>query len=207
MAMVTTEIVFEIIVSPFLVFFPFCTLPINVFNSHWPNEPKITSLTLIRRRKWTVRLTWCIINFISKQTQWMYRFQGDLLPCPLTQINSRSTTVVQYLCCGPDLAFHYTKRSFSTVRVHSHCRKSKTTASEKIQPLLFDNMFATLKLEFIVTKMFSDTVSRCYTRGESEDHTGEKACKVLRDPPWLWNPGQTSPEPQNRGISGPTRRT
>ena len=34
-------------------------------------------------------------------------------------------------------------------------------------------------------------VSRCYTRGESEDHTSEKACK--RDPPWLWNPGQTSP--------------
>ena len=34
------------------------------------------------------------------------------------------------------------------------------------------------------------TVSRCYTRGESQDHTDEKTCK--RDPPWLWNPGQTS---------------
>ena len=28
-----------------------------------------------------------------------------------------------------------------------------------------------------------------------------------RDPPWLWNPGQMSPEIQNRGISGPTKRT
>ena len=26
-------------------------------------------------------------------------------------------------------------------------------------------------------------------------------------PSWLWNPGQTSPEVQNRGISGPTKRT
>ena len=43
------------------------------------------------------------------------------------------------------------------------------------------------------------TVSRCHTRGESEDRTSKKACK--RDPPWLCNPGQTSPEVQNRGIS------
>ena len=49
------------------------------------------------------------------------------------------------------------------------------------------------------------TVSRCCTRGESEDHTGEKARK--KDPPWLWNIGQTSPEVQNRGISGPMKRT
>ena len=27
-----------------------------------------------------------------------------------------------------------------------------------------------------------------------------------RNPPWLWNPGQTSPEVQNRGISGPTKK-
>ena len=30
--------------------------------------------------------------------------------------------------------------------------------------------------------------------------------KHARDPHWLWNPGQTSPEVQNRGISGPTKR-
>ena len=65
-------------------------------------------------------------------------------------------------------------------------------------------MIAMLKLEFIVTKMFSDTVSRCYTRGESEDHTSEKACKGYT---LALNPGQMSPEVQNRGISGPTRRT
>ena len=35
---------------------------------------------------------------------------------------------------------------------------------------------------------------------------GEEACK-WGNPPWLWNPGQTSPEVQNRGISGPTKRT
>ena len=28
-----------------------------------------------------------------------------------------------------------------------------------------------------------------------------------RDPPWLWNPEQMSPEVQKRGISGPTKRT
>ena len=28
-----------------------------------------------------------------------------------------------------------------------------------------------------------------------------------RDPPWLWNPEQTSPELQNRSISDPTKRT
>ena len=27
------------------------------------------------------------------------------------------------------------------------------------------------------------------------------------NPPWLWNRGQSSPEVQNRGISGPTKRT
>ena len=34
-----------------------------------------------------------------------------------------------------------------------------------------------------------------------------QARKHLRDPPWLWNSEQTSPEVQNRGISGPTKRT
>ena len=28
-----------------------------------------------------------------------------------------------------------------------------------------------------------------------------------RNPPWLWNPEQTSPEVQKTGISGPTKRT
>ena len=32
-----------------------------------------------------------------------------------------------------------------------------------------------------------------------------QARKHARDPPWLWNPGQKSPEVQNRGISGPTK--
>ena len=36
--------------------------------------------------------------------------------------------------------------------------------------------------------------------------TGEEVHK-RGNPPWLWNPGQTSPEVQNRGISGPTKRT
>ena len=46
------------------------------------------------------------------------------------------------------------------------------------------------------------TVSRCYTRGEYEDHTGQRAPK--NDPAWLWDPGQKS---RNRGISGPTKRS
>ena len=34
-----------------------------------------------------------------------------------------------------------------------------------------------------------------------------KRQSMQRDPPRLWNPGQTSPEVQNRGINGPTKRT
>ena len=45
---------------------------------------------------------------------------------------------------------------------------------------------------------------------KGKDHT-EVACRQesvqARNPPWLWNPGQTSPEVQNRGASGPTKRT
>ena len=37
-------------------------------------------------------------------------------------------------------------------------------------------------------------------------HAGDKTCKQ-GGPPWLWNQGQMSPEVQNRGISGPTKRT
>ena len=52
------------------------------------------------------------------------------------------------------------------------------------------------------------TVSRCCTRGESQEFM---ACRwqstQVRDPPWLWNPGETSSEVQNRGISGSTKRT
>ena len=36
--------------------------------------------------------------------------------------------------------------------------------------------------------------------------TGNEACKQ-GDLPWLWNPRQTSPEVQNRNISGSTKRT
>ena len=32
-------------------------------------------------------------------------------------------------------------------------------------------------------------------------HVGNEAC-MQEDPPWLLNPGQTSPEIQTRGISG-----
>ena len=34
-----------------------------------------------------------------------------------------------------------------------------------------------------------------------------KTRKYARDIPWFWNPGQTSPGVQNRGISSPTKRT
>ena len=42
---------------------------------------------------------------------------------------------------------------------------------------------------------------------ESEVNLWIKARKHARGAPWLWNPGQTSPEVQNRIISGPTKRT
>ena len=35
---------------------------------------------------------------------------------------------------------------------------------------------------------------------------GDEGCKQ-EDPPWLENPGYTSPEVQNRGIRGLTKRT
>ena len=30
--------------------------------------------------------------------------------------------------------------------------------------------------------------------------------RMQGNPPWLWNPGQTPPEVQNRGIGGPTKK-
>ena len=47
------------------------------------------------------------------------------------------------------------------------------------------------------------TLSRCHTRGESEDHTSQKTRKGST---LALKPGQTSPEVQIRGISGPTKR-
>ena len=51
-------------------------------------------------------------------------------------------------------------------------------------------------------------VSRGCTRGESQDSI---VCRwwsrKVRNPSWLWNPEETSPEVQNRGISGLTIRT
>ena len=47
-----------------------------------------------------------------------------------------------------------------------------------------------------------------YHRGVSgESIAGRWSSMQVRDPQWLWNAGQTSPEVQNRGISGPTKRT
>ena len=42
-------------------------------------------------------------------------------------------------------------------------------------------------------------VSRCHTRGESKEYIGHEARKHAY---WLWNPGQTSPEIQNRDKCG-----
>ena len=51
-------------------------------------------------------------------------------------------------------------------------------------------------------------VSGCCTRGEFEEYVAHRWQSMqARDPPWLWDPGQTSPEVQSRGISGPTKRT
>ena len=52
------------------------------------------------------------------------------------------------------------------------------------------------------------TVSRCCTRDESQEFIARRWQSMqARDPPWLWNPGETSPEVQNNGISGPTKKT
>ena len=50
-------------------------------------------------------------------------------------------------------------------------------------------------------------VSRCSTRCESQESIMHRWWTTqARDPPWLWNLGETSPEVQNRGISGHTKR-
>ena len=51
-------------------------------------------------------------------------------------------------------------------------------------------------------------VVRCRTRGESEESVVcRRGSMQVRDSPWLWITGQTSPEVQSRGISGPTKKT
>ena len=55
---------------------------------------------------------------------------------------------------------------------------------------------------------YCQDVSRCHIRDESKATiVYRQGSTQVRDPPWLWNPVQTSPEVQNRGISGPTKRT
>ena len=70
-------------------------------------------------------------------------------------------------------------------------------------PPMFVDTFASMWINIYVY-----TVSRSCTRGESQEFIahGWQSTQV-RDPPWLWNPGETSPEVKNRGISGPTKRT
>ena len=46
-------------------------------------------------------------------------------------------------------------------------------------------------------------ISRYCTRSESEEYITWRWGYL----PWFWNTGQTSPEVQNRCISGPTKRT
>ena len=50
-------------------------------------------------------------------------------------------------------------------------------------------------------------VNRCRTADEIREFIAcRRQSTQVRHPPWLWNPGETSPEVQNRGISGPTKR-
>ena len=50
-------------------------------------------------------------------------------------------------------------------------------------------------------------ISRCHTRGKSEESIARRhGSTQKRDPSWPWNAGRTSPEVQNRGISGLTKR-
>ena len=65
-----------------------------------------------------------------------------------------------------------------------------------------------LKLQVRGSKMLSGhadlyAVSRCRTRDESEDHTSKKACKEYT---LTLKTGHISPELQNSGISGSTKR-
>ena len=46
----------------------------------------------------------------------------------------------------------------------------------------------------------------CHTKGTSEESIARRwQSTQVRDPTWLWNPGQTSLKVQNRDISGPTK--
>ena len=65
-------------------------------------------------------------------------------------------------------------------------------------------IIATIRITKPLKFRHHQEVSRCCTRDESEE---SNACRwgstQARDP--LWNPEQTSPQVQTRGISGPTR--
>ena len=50
-------------------------------------------------------------------------------------------------------------------------------------------------------------VSRCSTRHDWGIHCAQARKMKARNPPWLWNPGQTSSEVQNSSISGHTKET
>ena len=70
------------------------------------------------------------------------------------------------------------------------------TSSEDTPPFWSDTLLSELTWDVLVTGSLNSLLLRI---------TQPRKC--ARDPPWLWNPGQTSPEVQNRGISGPMKRT
>ena len=73
-----------------------------------------------------------------------------------------------------------------------------------------DSLVRTNKVIFVIVKTFScrQEVSRCRVRGESKESTTHRRGSIqMSDHPLLWNPEQTSPDVQNRGIRDPTKRT
>ena len=64
-------------------------------------------------------------------------------------------------------------------------------------PMLVDlHKCASISIKNTQHHSWHQAVSRCCTRGI---HCIQASMQV-RDPPWLWNPGQTLPEVRNRGI-------
>ena len=93
--------------------------------------------------------------------------------------------------------------------IHNYCDKLKLN----LEPLIFVVHRQPITVNDYSLKATNRT---CWpSRGQQVSHQrwiwGIHCVQLIkstqaRDPPWLWNPGQTSPEVQTRVISGPTKR-
>ena len=119
--------------------------------------------------------------------------------------------------------FELSGRFNQNINFHfSHCKKSQNWVRNG-QGWCYDILSITKLPSWSDRVIYSAVLAACSTDGHGfKPRTSTNACGHVcrymdwkgsavmlqaRNPPWLWNPGEMSPEVQNRGISGPTKRT